>query len=124
MILDILALFGILLAVLFVFGFLIFIAFWFGRIKMTTEYTNKYGWGSFNKFKKEYNKCKWSIDANYNCFYHAKSRFDYPSDSELHASIIKFNGKGMLLDPISMLRASSYMRKFEPPKQKKEKIKW
>lgn len=77
------------------------------HISQTKEFTDIYGYGNYLVFKKEFEKYKWSYDKNWK-----SSLFDYDTDSKLHAGIIKFNGKGMLLwNPIDLIRALSLIRK-------------
>ena len=60
-----------------------------------------WGYGNFEDFIREFNKRQWEKDGTYK-----KSFFgvgDRHGLDHIHASIIKFDGKGMILDPISYL---------------------
>ena len=80
---------------------------WESHLRQTKTYTTQYGWGSFDKFKEEFDKCNWEWKPTWKY-----SLFDYDSDSEIHAGIIKFNGDGMLLNPIDYVRARLYVKKY------------
>jgi len=85
---------------------IIYIMLWIVHIEMTKENTQKYGWGNYEKFLREFKKYNWENGG------WEKSLFDYETNSQLHASIIKFEGKGMLLDPISYLRTVIFVRRY------------
>jgi len=61
------------------------------HIAMVKRHTNKYGKANYNIFVQEFNKCKWETES------FKGSLFDKSTDSEIHASIIKFNGIGMIM---------------------------
>jgi hypothetical protein len=72
---------------------------------MTQECSECWGNGNFKQFLIEYKKVTWKRSSKY-----TKSHFSEDnSKNEIHASIIKFNGKGMCLDLWSYIR----FRKWE-----------
>lgn len=88
------------------------------------KYSN--GWGNYKKFKKEFNKYEWDLDNTF-----TDSLFNYSQGGYLHASIYRFDNKGMIMiDPISYLLSVIYINKYirkhriKIVKIKKEIIKW
>lgn len=70
---------------------------WSVHKEMTESNCNEWGYGSYKEFKSEYTKIdEWEQGRPY-----IKSHFHRDSDSEIHASIVRFNGKGMVLYPWS-----------------------
>ena len=96
--------------------FCVFICFWLTHISQTKYYTNKYGYASFSTFKKEFNKEDWCKDKN------NPNSFFVSFNTEIHASIIQFKGKGMLLYPWSYLAFLFFIKRRI--NAEKEKIKW
>ena len=93
--------------------------FWVVHINMTKESTQKYGWGNYETFLREFKKCNWENRG------WEESLFDYETNSQLHASIIKFKGKGMLLDPLSYLRVVIFVRRYiKNHIDEKEVVQW
>lgn len=95
-----------------VFLFIFFIGFFFLFTKIShsvhksqvRDFTEEYGRGNFKIFLRHFTNRDWE-----RCRHHRRSFFIYPrnspySSSEIHAGIIKFDGKGMLLDYWSYLR--------------------
>lgn len=76
---------------------------WFIHRSQTIEYSREsgsiWGYGGFEDFIREYSKCEWSRDRLW-----PESHFgegDTHFQNYIHAGIICFDGKGMVLDPIS-----------------------
>lgn len=89
---------------------------WLTHIMITKGNVKIYGWGSFNKFKREYNKHNWdyeNITNEFYCFHFDRSRWERSTESTLHASIVIFDGKGMLLDTISMILVSIWLMRID-----------
>lgn len=72
---------------------------WQVHLEMTRTYVKSLARGSFKDFVQEYYSHKWTISPDY-----PYSRFDRDTDSEIHASIVRFDGKGMLLGRIAWWR--------------------
>jgi len=69
------------------------------HISMVKSSTKEYGKANYNIFFQEFNKCKWDIKR------YKGSLFDKSTNSEIHASIIQFNGVGMIMqNPIEYLK--------------------
>jgi len=79
---------------------------WSVHRKMTVDNCNTWDYGNFEAFKKQYSTIDWKRRDQW-----SDSVFDYQSDSEIHASIIKFKGKGMVLTPFSYLQYWFWHRK-------------
>lgn len=89
---------------------------WSVHLKMTREHCNSVGWASYKKFKNHYNKYKWGPMP-----YTADGYEDRTNSCKYFASIIRMNGKGMLIrDPISYMLVKRYVKK----KFKREKVVW
>lgn len=73
--------------------------------KMTISYSTEWGYGTFDRFISEFNKKKWEHDPQY-----PKSYFDYGTDSEIHASIVRFDGKGMVLKGSDFRKFKKFLR--------------
>ena len=87
------------------------------HINQVKNYTKKYGKGNYTVFIQEFNKCKWDSK------YFKGSLFDRSSDSELHASIIKFKGVGMIMqNPIEYLKMLYYVRQYKAHFNKEEEL--
>lgn len=87
---------------------------------MTTSHTpSQWGWGSFNAFLREYKKHEWEREAEY-----PRSHFgvNYWQD-RIHANIIMFDKKGMVLRPFSYLCFVVWIG-INRYKVKREKVKW
>lgn len=83
-------------------------------------FTDVWDYGTYDKFVELFNKTDWD-EMNYSFpnSYFTKT-FVFP-ESKVHASIIKFVGKGMILGPIDYYRFSIFMNKKKrsaPSKQK------
>lgn len=95
----------IVMFVAFMFYIFFFRIDWETHIEMTEKQGVDYGWGSFADFKREFDKYEWDSRG------WKESGWDRENNSEFHASIVVFNGKGMLLkSPIDWYKASSYAK--------------
>jgi len=89
---------------------------WLGHISMTNGDTQRSGWGSYKKFKENWNKYEWKRLKS-----HPKSFENEEAKCYFHASIIKFEDKGMKIrDPISYWLVKRYVRKLH----KLPSVKW
>lgn len=93
------------------------------HISMVISNTTYYGWSTYSKFKNEFNKHKWKHDS-----VNRYSLFDRQNGGYLHASVIKYRNKGMIIrDPISFVLTQFYIRKFikiHVPITKGNVVKW
>jgi hypothetical protein len=113
---------GILSGVIFS-GLFILLITWGVHISMVKGEFCPYGWATYSKFKREFDKYNWEWDK---CF--ENSLFDYPSGGYIHASIFKFDYKGMIMrDPFSYFLSALYIRRYIRKNIKpyrKDKVKW
>lgn len=86
---------------------------------MVADNCKKHGRSNFKRFIEEFNKVEWYRDSSFPESFFAKTNVD----TEIHASIIKFNGNGMTLDYISFVRFQFWLRKNKY-KQKKPTYQW
>lgn len=84
---------------------------WGIHIEMVKENCKKWKWGSFKDFMKEFNKIEWKRDNYYPCSFFGPQNSFFSHQSQIHASIIKFNDMGMILYPWSFLRFQFFLRK-------------
>lgn len=80
----------------------VFLAFWITHLMQVNTFSRISGWGSFKDFKREYYSRKWGRDPSYR-FSH------FCGSSEIHSSIIRFDGVGMKLNIISYIRFSIWV---------------
>lgn len=66
----------------------------------------QWDYGDFETFLNEFEETKWENQDR-----QPKSMFDYNTKSQIHASIIQFRGKGMVLYPWSWFRFKIFERK-------------
>lgn len=85
---------------------------WSVHKTMTKNRTKNWGYGTFDNFKKEFHKYKWNATSDW-----PNSLFDYSTDSQIHASIYKFSGNGMVMRWRDYWRATLYYRKFTAKEQ-------
>ncbi len=110
----------ILAATIVIVALIMFIVFWTTHISQVREYTDKWGKGSYKTFIREFKKYEWE-----RCDIHPKSFFCGSSDSsQVHADIIQFEGKGMILDPWSYLRFCIFINRNSHKKKSKQVEKW
>ena len=77
------------------------------HVSMTKEHSNKFGKANYNIFIQEFNKYEWDTKS------WSGSLFNHPSNSQIHASIIKFNGIGMIMkNPVEYLKMIIYVYKY------------
>lgn len=77
---------------------------WSVHLSMTIESCNrnKTGWGSYSEFVNLFKTCELKHDG-YSSYFNTKG------DSKIHASIIMFNNKGMLLNYIDWIRINIFL---------------
>ena len=71
---------------------------------MTISSTKMWDYGTFELFKTEFKKRQWDSRG------WSTSLFDYSTDSCIHADIIKFNGKGMVLKRKDYIKFKKFMQ--------------
>ena len=77
------------------------------HIDMVKSNCKEYGYGTYDKFVENFKKYELTeMD------YFRGSFENYHNDSKFHASIIKFNGKGMILGRKDLKRAQEYCKKI------------
>lgn len=77
------------------------IVHWSTHKSMTIESTTSYSRGTFKQFLKKFYDTEWQRDKNWE-----ESFFNNltPNKTRIHASIISFDGHGMVLDFISYIK--------------------
>ena len=97
---------------------------WLTHIYMIKLFTSYYGKSNFKTFKKHFDM----LDGLWIQHIWDDSLFyfsDTKGDSEFHADIIQFEGKGMILNPVDYIKACLYAKKYINKNFKKsENIKW
>lgn len=88
---------------------------WLVHFDMTKEHSKNWGWGNFNLFLREYNKREWMRQDQYPYSYFGCNC----NEDQIHASIIKFNQKGMCLNFLSFWRFQiwNHKKKLKSPPQ-------
>lgn len=91
--------------------FILYMATWFSHYVMTKSNAKAWGFGTYKKFLSEFSKKEWERDVNYSWSFFGKNwsgvrRLDY-----IHACIIKFDDKGMVLNPLSYLLVIAFLFK-------------
>ena len=97
---------------------ILFIVSWTTHIEMNKQQGVPYDWCTFKRFIKEFNKYKdhpelkageWGRSSIFLC-----EKFDngYKDTVYLHANIVQFDGKCMILYPYSYLRYCIWKRNF------------
>ena len=101
-------------------GLMITFVTWRVHLAQTRELTERYGWGSYESFRREFERegRQWTLENG--------SLFECHTASKFHASIVKFDGKGMLLPFLDWLRVILYMRRARTSvaSANKETVKW
>lgn len=99
-----------------IFAYIFFVISWTTHIDMNKKENKPYNWCTFKTFIKEFDKYKNNPKLHVRKVVGETSVFLYGTNYEsivyLHASIIKFNEKCMILYPHSWLRYCIWKRKF------------
>lgn len=78
------------------------------HIDMTKSRTKIYGYGTYSKFLREFNKYNWQQGD-----YFESSLFDGKNNCQIHASIIEFDGIGMIMrTPLDYFLAVMFVRRY------------
>ena len=98
---------------------------WSVHIDMTRKNTKTHGWGNFNDFLKMIEKGNWEEreEAAFCDSLFAKNKDDY-YNWKVHADILIFDGKGMILRFIPYLKYVMWKRNLERKKRNFKKINW
>jgi len=83
---------------------------WSVHRDMVKSSANEWGKGNFDNFRTEFNKRKWERNKLFPYSWFDQSNILY-DQNYIHASIIKFDGKGMILDFISYNKFRNWSRK-------------
>lgn len=100
-------------------GVILLIGSWVIHRKMTVENGVEWDYATFKLFKKHFQQVQWTRGGYDNGF--PSSFFDYTTKpcSQIHASIVSFEGKGLVFYPWSYPRFLLYMRGLKIPRRKK-----
>lgn len=71
---------------------------WSVHKDMTTSETNEWGRGTYEDFKREFDKRQWTASDMF------QGSFFAPGQNKIHASIYMFDGKGMVFNPIDYFK--------------------
>ncbi len=101
----------IIISAILLFSITIFLVFYSTHISMNKNREYIYGYANFKTFLKEFNKKTWIREARWPYSYFTK---EYDSN-KIHASIIQFDNKGMILYPLSYIRFSiwNYLNRYK-----------
>lgn len=102
--------------------FTIWLIYWSVHISQNKSERCPYGWGNFTKFLKQFNKYDKWITKGWSTSLFGKGDDYYKY--YIHADIIKFNGKCMILDPVSYLKFKLFMKNICKEINGIKKIKW
>lgn len=84
---------------------------WLVHISMVKENGKAYGWASYKRFVEEFDKVDWKPDELFSGSLFSKE--NYSHKDKIHANIIQFNNKGMIIyDPFSYLLTKFYIKKW------------
>ena len=100
--------------IILVIGFILWMVSWIVHISMNIDQNKPYDWCTFKTFKREFDKYKNKLHADdtfRNSIFLDKTVY-------LHASIIEFNDKCMILYPHSWLRYCIWKRRFVSNRQR------
>lgn len=100
---------------IFILGVIGLFAFIFGVVlpwdvhrTMVKNSTNSYGEAGYDKFLEEFHKVDWVNDSTF-----SESLFSRDHNDKIHASIIMFNGKGMMMkNPVAHFRVERYVKRY------------
>lgn len=106
---------AIIIALVFILLFLLFIS-WQVHKDMVISSCDTYTHGTIKEFYIQFYKYDWSRSED---FSHSLFGVSSPK-TEVHASIISFEGKGIILDPISFLILGYKLRFNKMPPLKRE----
>lgn len=107
----------LIIAIVFIFFLIKYSIDWLVHRDMTTDNCKKWGYGSYKQFLIQYNKIQWEPnDMTYNC-----AKFSNYPHSQIHAGIIKFNDKGMVINYLEYWRVLLLMKAW---KKNKTLIEW
>lgn len=98
---------------------------WGTHVEMTKKHckANGYYMGTFKDFLKEFSNREWVKDQEYeNSFFNKNDHYD--KDNKIHASMIIFDGKYMLLYPISYIRFYFFRKKYSQKTRVNSNGKW
>ncbi|MGM0409113.1 MAG: hypothetical protein ACQEQF_00005 [Bacillota bacterium] len=96
---------------------------WLTHISMVRNNTEKYGWSNFNKFKEkfeEYNMIEYEDELFNGSYIRYKNR--YEDFCKVHADIIMFDNKGMILGFISYIKFKLFIMKIKS--NSKKTVRW
>lgn len=115
-----------LMTTIFILSVVLFISMvilWAVHVSMNKEEGQKYGYANFKKFKEVFESKEISKERNRS--YSNPNSF-FTENMYYHASIIKFNGKCMIINnPFSYLLVVIYMKKYIYNNYtKKNRVKW
>ena len=102
------------LVTLLSFGIVFLLIAWSVHRSMTIYSTNSWNYGTFGKFELEFKKRSWKKNDLF------PSSLFSDDGSKLHANIVAFDTKGMVLYPWSYLKMFLFLR----PKSKRKKTLW
>lgn len=78
-------------------------AFWGTHLSMVENHSDKWAWGNFDDFLANFAKKKWEQHGVWMQSWFLPYGDKEYDNWEIHASIIKFDGIGMKLEPLSYL---------------------
>lgn len=103
---------------------MLFSIFWLTHRSMTINNSDTWGYGTFKNFKIAFSILDWERDEAYPESYFGGGEEYYKN--KIHAEIIKFEGKGMVLYPWSYIKFIFWSKKNSLNKQNniKKRVNW
>lgn len=80
------------------------------------ELDQEYGWGTFEDFKIMFDRQDWERSDIFKNSLFVRNGL-YNDISKIHAAIYKFEGKGMLLNPITYYKSKIYIKNYIEEKE-------
>lgn len=98
----------------FLFLTLIILLNWITHLEMVNKDCDVYGWGSYKKFKEQFDKIEWECNYYFNSvFVYHRNYHRNKLESKCHANIFKFRNIGMKMrTPLDYYLANRYIKKY------------
>jgi len=98
---------------------------WTVHRSQTIEFSDCYGYGSFKNFMDHYQSIEWTRESTWRKSHFSQSDIWKKRSGYIHAGIVEFNGKGMVLRyPFSWIRYLFWIRKHKLKNKNKKTIDW
>lgn len=114
------------LIVLAIIVFSISASSWFAHafLTMDNEHVISWGWGTWKDFWREYTKRQWTRSKEFRYSHFAEDNDSIVDEAYIHAGIIRFGNRGMILYPWSYVLFLLWMLKNREQTKRKTRINW